>query len=102
MMQRKIKWFLHPQHGYMARGVPFHGWQTVVTALCLNTRDVEDDAALWKAHKDRLHVNAGSGAVAVDEMRVGDHNPAFRPVAASRVPAHIRNEFAAFFTCPEW
>jgi len=90
---KKTGWFLHPQHGYMLRGPVHDGWQSVVTALCLNTREVEENEALWEAHKSRLYVNAGSGAIAADGMQVGDHNPAYRPIAESRVPAWIVKDF---------
>jgi hypothetical protein len=91
-----MEWFLHEDHGYMLRGPVIYGWQMVVTALCCNTREDEDDPALWEAHKSRLHVNAGSGAIAADLMRPEDHNPDFKPIDATRVPAHIRHEFVAY------
>lgn len=94
---KKIGWFLHPDHGYMYRGQIYNsGWQSVVTSLCLNTREIEENEALWEANKSRLYVNAGCGAVAADGMQVGDHNPAFRPIAASRVPAWIVKDFIQY------
>ncbi len=90
------KWFKHPRHGYMLRGPAESGWQTVVTALTLNAVNLQDDAALWKAYKSRLHVNGGCGAVAVDDMRVGDHNPEFAPIKATQVPEFLRQEFAQY------
>lgn len=91
-----MDWYLHEDHGYMLRGPADGGYQMVVTALCLNTRETEADPVLWEAHKSRLHVNAGSGAIAADLMRVGDHNPDFKPVPAGGVPAHIVREFEAY------
>lgn len=90
------RWFLHSEHGYMLRH-PYHpGYDIVVTALCLNTREFEDDPALWENHKLRLHVNAGCGAVIADEMRVRDHNPAFKRIRPEEVPTHILREFLAY------
>ena len=90
------RWFLHPQHGFMLRYPSNPGWEMVVTALCLDTREIEEDAARWEAHKSRLYVNAGCGAIAADEMRVGDHNPAFVPVDEGSVPEHIREDFLKY------
>lgn len=91
-----MDWYLHEDHGYMLRGPADGGYQTVVTALCLNTRAIEEDQGTWERHKSRLYVNAGCGAVAADLMCVGDHNPDFKPIDATRVPAHIRHEFVAY------
>ena len=88
-------WFLHPRHGYMLRAGT-GTWQTVVTALCQDTRETEESASAWEAHKLRLHVNGGCGAVAVHELRIGDHNPEFAPVQERDVPEHIRAEFLAY------
>lgn len=97
MTTHTIGWFLHPTHGYMLRGPDYgDGYQTVVTALMLEVRDLQDDPKKWEAHKSRLRVNAGCGAIAADSMQVGDHNPAFVPVKATKVPAHIRQEFDSY------
>lgn len=90
------KWYRHPQHGYMVRGPVHEGWQTVATALCLNGLEYEDDEEAWKAHKHRLNVNAGCGAVAADAMQERDHNPEFRKVSVARVPPWIVEDFLRY------
>lgn len=89
-------WFYHPEHGYMLRGPAQEGWQTVVTALTQGAASYQDDENLWEALKSRLHVNAGCGAIAADEMKVGDHNPAFKPIAKTKVPAWLQREFERY------
>ena len=90
-------WFLHPDHGYMLRGPDYgDGWQTVVTSLVNNNIENENDPALWQNHVNRLHVNAGCGAVAADGMRVGDHNPEFKPISIRKVPNHIIEAFSEY------
>lgn len=93
---KKIEWRLHPEHGYMLLGPVYEGWRTCVTSLCLHTRETERNQAAWEAHKSRLRVNGGCGAVAVDAMEVGNVNPAFRRVAQSRVPVWIVEEFVSY------
>lgn len=90
------RWYLHPLHGYMLRQEYAPGYDWVVMALCLNTRETEEDPAAWEAHKSRLYVNAGSGAVCADGMRSHDHNPDFKRIRPGKVPAHIRAEFLAY------
>lgn len=84
-------WYKHKDHGFMLRQDTGAGWQIVVTSLCLHTAEVESDPLLWEAHKRRLRVNGGCGALAVDFMATGEHNPAFKP--CRKVPAHIRADF---------
>lgn len=90
-----LNWYVHPQHGYMLRENTINGWQIVVTALCLDTKEFQEDSVSWEKHKSRLYVNGGCGAIVAEEMRIGDHNPAFVPIEESMVPAHIRSEFLA-------
>lgn len=87
------RWFKHPRHGYMLRFSHAPGWDTVVTALVLDALEYQADASTWEAHKFRLRVNAGCGAIACSEMRAGDHNPDFKPVRASTVPAWVKADF---------
>ena len=90
------RWFLHPKHGYMLRTDLGDGYDWVVTALCNESREVEEDKAMWERHKSRLHVNAGSGAVCADSLRAQDHNPEFLSIEEGAVPEHIREEFLAY------
>ena len=91
-MKERARWFHHPEHGYMLRC-----GDLVVTGLCSHTAEAQETADAWKAHKSRLYVNAGSGAVVADYMsRYAAHNPEFIPVQRGRVPAHIRKEFAHY------
>lgn len=89
-------WYRHPQHGYMLRGPAHDGWQVVVTALVLDALEYEDDYDAWEAHKGRLRVNGGCGAIAADAMQEGDHNPAFRKISVARVPAWIVDDFLPY------
>jgi hypothetical protein len=87
--QKTIGWFLHKDHGFMYRGsVDELGYQPVVAALCLHTTEIQYDEGSWRQHKNRLHVNAGCGAVCLELMREGDHNPAFERIHYSP-PRHI-------------
>lgn len=88
-----MKWFRHPQHGYMLRIPDSPGYETVITALVCNALDYQRDEARWEAHKLRLHVNGGCGAVYAEQTRAGDHNPEFRRVRASSVPKWIVRDF---------
>jgi hypothetical protein len=104
-MSKKIKheWRLHKAHGYMLLGPVYDGttfsWRTCVTSLCLNTRETEDDEQAWAAHKLRLRVNGGCGAVSADVINLMDGiNPAFKRVASTRVPAWIVNDFTQYLT----
>lgn len=91
-MKERARWFHHPEHGYMLRC-----GDSVVTGLCSHTAEAQETAGAWKAHKRRLYVNAGSGAIVVDYMpRSAPHNPEFVLVLARYVPAHIRKEFAHY------
>lgn len=91
-MKERARWFHHAEHGYMLR----HG-DSVVTALCLHTAEEQETDAAWQAHKSRLCVNAGSGAIVAEYMsRYAAHNPEFIPVQRGRVPAHIRKEFMRY------
>lgn len=92
------RWYFHTDHGFMLRiqdrDYPTH--DVVVTALMQHTAELERDPATWEAHKSRLYVNGGCGAVCVDQLRRGDHNPAFTPCDAAEVPSHIRTEFLQY------
>ena len=100
-MRSKIEWRRHPQHGHMLRGIPrespgYGVWCTVVTSLLRDNLSTEIDPALWANQALRLHVNAGCGQIACDEMRENDVNPDFVVVRASSVPKHIREAFLAY------
>ena len=90
-----MKWYKHPTHGFMLRApaLGYPGYDMVVTALCQNTLAVEMVEDLWAAHKSRLRVNAGCGALAVDMYLAHDRNPEFRP--ARKVPPWIVADFKA-------
>lgn len=94
------RWFLHPKHGYMLRTDLGDGYDCVVTALCTDSREVEEDKAVWEMHKFRLRVNGGSGAVCADSLRAQDHNPEFLSIDEGAVPEHIREEFLAHVPLP--
>lgn len=82
------KWYCHPQHGYMLREGRY-----IVTSLCQNTLEIENDRKRWEAHKSRLHVNGGCGAIAVEEAPPVI-NSEFVPINWRKVPPHIREDFA--------
>ena len=91
-MKERARWYHHPEHGYMLR----HN-DSVVTGLCSHTAEDQETVTEWQAHKSRLYVNAGSGAIVADYMpRYAAHNPEFIPVQCGRVPAHIRKEFMQY------
>lgn len=90
------RWFLNSTHGYMLRCDLGDGYDCVVTAPCTESREVEEDKAMWAWHKFRLRVNGGSGAVCADSLRAQDHNPAFLSIEEGAVPEHIREEFLAY------
>lgn len=90
-----IRWFRHPEHGYMLRLKIGPGRDVVVTALCAGEAEEQERQATWEGYEARLRINAGCGAFAVDEMRCSDHNPEFLPVPVDDVPAHIRADFQA-------
>jgi hypothetical protein len=96
-MKSKATWYRHSRHGYMLRGpIDSDGWQIVVTALCTDMRETEESRELWEAHKSRLRVNGGCGAIAVDGIRANDHNPEFRRIRPASVPAHIVSDFTQY------
>ena len=95
------RWYYHPAHGYMLRVPTAPNWELCVTALCAETAEIEQTREAWEAHKRRLRVNGGCGAIAVDEYRAGDRNPDFAPIDGRRVPAHIRRDFAEFAKGPD-
>jgi len=91
-MKERARWYHHPEHGYMLRC-----GDSVVTGLCSHTAEEQETVTEWQAHKSRLYVNAGSGAIVADYMpRYAAHNPEFIPVQCGRVPAHIRKEFMQY------
>jgi hypothetical protein len=64
----------------------------IVTSLCANNLETERSPKTWEAHKSRLHVNAGCGAIAVeDDPPI--INSEFVPVNWRKVPPHIRKDF---------
>jgi hypothetical protein len=90
------RWFKHEKHGYMLRRPdPVYHFDFVVTALCLNTAEEEEDKEKWERHKSRLRVNGGCGAVCVDQMHHRDHNSLFERIPRENVPAHILEDFEA-------
>lgn len=95
MKSERREWRKHPQHGYMLRCYFEQGWCMVVTALCQNTAETEEDPKAWEAHKSRLHVNGGCGAIAAEQMQEGNINPAFVLINESDVPQHIQKDFWA-------
>ena len=101
-MRKTVEWRKHPMHGYMLRGIPYYYGRagefycTVVTALCQNTTEIEESKELWEAHKSRLHVNAGSGAIIADEILEWNVNPEFKIIRVDDVPKHIYTEFSTF------
>lgn len=91
------EWRKHPEYGYMLRRFYSHDsdYVSVVTALCLNMAETESVQKDWEAHKSRLHVNGGCGAIAQDMMRIKDINPDFVIVNVSSVPIWIQADFTA-------
>lgn len=92
-MRQSEEWRYHDRHGFMLRTPPKDGWCYVVTALCQDTAEYQNDAALWERHLSRLRVNAGCGGVCGAEMREKDVNSDFRVVPKNQVPAHIQKAF---------
>lgn len=90
------RWFKHPKHGYMLRRQdPTYAFDSVVTALCQNTAEAQEDEKLWENHKSRMRVNGGSGSVCSSQMHYGDRNREFVSISVEDVPAHIVRDFEA-------
>lgn len=70
---------------------PEPGYALVVTGLSLNVHEASRDK--WEAHKHRLHVNAGSGSIVAEDMKISSINPQWIPVSWKDIPNHIRSDF---------
>lgn len=83
-----MKWYLHEQHGYMVLDDGGYG----CSALCQNTRLIQQAKEDWDKHESKLKVNAGSGAVAVFYFE-GEPHDNWKEVEESSVPEFIRERF---------